>query len=379
MKVVFTYPLDLGSYPHMYEYCTILRAQGIDCSYIGVDEGVYVQDDGKDRVPVTYINGSPGELSIIRQIARIIDRMEPDIVHNFFYRGCGLLPLMTKTRRPRWVVDVRTIRAGAGFGQQWMIGLKNAWMWLETQSYDHILVLTEFLKKKFRYSLKNVTQIPLGANKARLNPPDRETIRKEMRSAFHIPESAPVFIYAGAVNPLRKVEHLIDAFAIVRKHYSGIYFFIAGGSDNPEFMDNIKERVKQHRMEKFVFITGKLPYFHMHRYYAASDIGLSYVPLKSPLKVQPPTKVVEYLMAGLICVSNKTESTMAYIDDGVNGFLCSEGVEHFVSGMQRALAAMENPGELIRNAANSVDHLEWSRIVADRLIPLYHRILNGPG
>ena len=377
MKVVFTYPLDLGSYPHIYEYCTILRSYGVDSRYIGIDRKIYINDDSEEKVPVTYVNGSSGELSRIVQIADLIDRLQPDIVHNFFYRGCGLLPFITKRGRTRWIVDVRTVRAGDGSDWPLMLDLKNGWMWLEAQMYDHILVLTDTLEKKFRYSLRNVTQIPLGANRNRLNPPDRDVLRNKMREEYNIPESAPVFIYAGAVNPLRKVEHLIDAFAVVQKQYRDIYFFIVGGSDNPVFLEKIKKRVEQLRLLNSVFITGKLPYYQIHRYYAASDIGVSYVPVQSPLRVQPPTKLVEYMMAGLISVTNKTETSVSYIEDGVNGFLCSDGVNGFVSGMQRALLALNNNGAMIQNAAESVAHLEWHDIVANRLLPLYHKVLES--
>ncbi len=377
MKVLFTFPRQFGYYPHIFEYCTNLRSEGIDCRYVGIDEGLGDGNGTGSDVPVYHISNPGGKISMLREFARKIDEIEPDIVHNFFFRGCGLLPLIVKKSIPAWVVDIRSVRISEGKDYPRFYEMRNYLMWVEAQTYNRILVLTDTLMKKFRNSIGNVTQIPLGASKARLNSSDRNDIRKKIREQLHIPDNAPVFLYAGAPHRSRKVDHLIDAFSTITRQYPDVYFLIIGGSELTGVLQTLKNRVDGYKMTEKIIFTGEVPYRDMHKYFSASDIGLSYMPLDTAHSLQPPTKLIEYMMAGLISVTNKTKETERYIQDEVNGIICGDGVQGFASGMQRALSLLPNSGPIGCKARESVAALDWQVIVTRHLIPLYQRILHN--
>ncbi len=383
MKILFTFPRDFGCYPHIYEYCTILKKNGIECVYVGIDEGVYKNDETPDRVPVVYVDRSAGDFSMFRRFARQIDEIKPDIVHCFFFRGCGILPYLSRNRSARWIIDIRSVQLGGEDGRSWMLALKNMLLWFEANSYDSILVLTNTLKEKYRNAVRHVTQIPLGANKARLVPADRDKIRSAVRDELDIPYSATVILYTGAVHPWRGLPVLINAFLKILHYHPGAYLIIVGGDQDRTIEEDLKVYVRQNGFGEKVKVTGYVPYFHVHRYYIAADIGISYVPIRSSYYTQPPTKLVEYMTAGLLSIATATEGSKPYIDDGENGFLCGDSEEDVADGLLRALSLfldgnenLNRRREMIRKAQTTVEPFDWEKIVKQRLIPYYRSVLN---
>jgi glycosyltransferase involved in cell wall biosynthesis len=110
-----------------------------------------------------------------------------------------------------------------------------------------------------------------------------------------------------------------------------------------------------------------------------ADIGVSYMPLGTPHQYQPPTKLIEYMMAGLVAVSNKVPAIAELVEDNVNGILFGETEEEIASGLQRSLDLL-NPNNqdsyslLTENSQAAVRNRDWQQIVDRRLIPQYKRL-----
>ncbi len=367
--------MEFGYFADIYEYCTILSASGMDVQYVGTGTGDSAAGQVVDGVRVTAIPSKIGYFNIIKQMAEITDTVQPDIVHNFNFRGCGLLPILARKNRARWIMDVRSRYVGNNRGHSRLHFLRNRLTWLDTIPYDRILIIAEPLRRMLFPSFRKIDLIPLGANRRRFNPRRREDVRAAVRNEYGIHENAPVLLYAGVVHPKRRIEDIIDAFYLIHKSNPGIYFFFVGGSENPEFLNNIKSRAGDRRLNGSIIFTGRLPYYDIHKYYAAADIGISYTPVGTPFELQPSTKLVEYMMSGLLSVSNDTGMSRMYIRDNENGFLCEDGAEGIAAGLQRAIAALDNPDAIICSARDSVAEYDWETIVTKRLIPFYEKIL----
>jgi glycosyltransferase involved in cell wall biosynthesis len=375
MRVVFNFPGEFGYFTDIYEYCTILRSKGIEVHYIGVGPADTITEHVVEGVRVTTIPSGAGFRNVLKKMAEITDSLKPDIVHNFNFRGCFVLPLLSRYRKARWIVDVRSRYAGNIRGKSRFHMLRNRITWIETFPYHNILVIAEPLRRMLFPSLRPVDLIPLGASKRRFCSGDKPDIRKAIRNEYNIPEHAPLMLYAGVVHPKRKTGDLIDAFYLVRKKIPDIYFLFVGGGDNPKFLEDLRKKADDYGLNGSVFFTGRVPYYDVQKYYFVSDIGLSYTPAGTPFELQPSTKLIEYMMSGLISVSNKTKMAEVYVKDNINGILCGDGADGLASGMMRAIAVLENPDTMIRNAREAVEEYDWERIVADRLLPYYKRIL----
>ena len=105
------------------------------------------------------------------------------------------------------------------------------------------------------------------------------------------------------------------------------------------------------------------------------------MPLGTPHQFQPPTKLIEYMMAGMVAINNKIPAVDGFLIDNVNGILFGESEEEIADGLRRSLDLLA-PGnakpykELIANAQKAVRDRDWQQIVDQHLIPVY-RELNG--
>lgn len=130
-----------------------------------------------------------------------------------------------------------------------------------------------------------------------------------------------------------------------------------------------------------VLFTGRVPYWEVPDYFAAADIGVSFMPVDTPHQFQPPTKLIEYMMAGLIATSNDIPAIDGLIEDGVQGILFGDDESEITVGLSRALSLLQlertaERQQLIANASERVRERDWQQIVDTYLIPTYEQLIH---
>jgi glycosyltransferase involved in cell wall biosynthesis len=128
-----------------------------------------------------------------------------------------------------------------------------------------------------------------------------------------------------------------------------------------------------------VLFTGRVHYSDIPLYLAASDVGISYMPLGTPHQYQPPTKLIEYMMASMVAASNRTPAVDEILKDNVNGILFGESTEEIAGGLRRSLELLSPQHrevylQLTTNAQKAVRDRAWQSIVDEHLIPLYETL-----
>lgn len=382
MRVLFPYPQAYGYFPDIYEYVTALRRRGVDARYVGI------QGDADGNLPAHTAHLPAGEAGRERFTEFVSDQIaaiEPDIVHVFHFRGCGVLPVRARSADRKWIADVRTIhvetrdyRIRSGF---W---LRDRLTWLETQTYDYVLALTERIRSNLRPSLRPVRIVPLGASATTLNPPDKEAQRANVRAAWNLPADAPVLLYAGSLSPSRQIDKVIRGFALLHAQRPDARLLIVGGeagrtaADDP-FIQPLRQMAADLGAGAHVTFCGRVPYWDMPGYFAAADIGVSFMPLGTPHQFQPPTKLVETMMAGLVPASNRIPAIEGLIADNVDGILFGDTEAEIAAGLGRAVALLDRENRaarehLIARAVAAVRERDWQYIVDTQLVPLYEQL-----
>lgn len=367
MQVVFSYPQEFGLFPDIYEYVTILQRKGVDARYIGWS-----------------LKGGTGS-SFVKSVANHIRVIRPDIVHVFHFRGSGLLPLLVRDKRIRWVIDVRTVHVqNRRLQTDVFFGLKDRLTWLETQMYDHIFVLTPYLKRKFQPSLRPMTIVPLGGSWARFDPSNRDSIRNQVRRELGVPEDAVVLLYSGSLSPTRRVDIIVEAFSRACRLWSrnDVRLIVAGGvrSDaemSREVIDQLRRLAEEKGVGGKVVFTGYRPYEEACQFYHAADIGISYLPCQSGYAYQPPTKIIEYMMAGLLVVSNRTPGVEEVVEGARGAVLCGDSADELALGIVRALEIKQEKQlfrELVEDAQDRVRWRDWSLIIERYVLPIYEKL-----
>lgn len=385
MRVVFPFPRAYGYFPDIYEYVTALRARGVDAHYVGIQPSMVEQGQPPYTTHLEVENASRRRFIEFSRDA--IAALQPDIVHVFHFRGCGMLPLLARQSERKWVADVRTIHVetkdmtvGSDF---W---IRDRLTWLETQTYDQVLALTEKIAAMLRPSVRPVQLVPLGASAGKLNPPDLDERRATVRNQLAIPEHAPVILYAGTLSPTRRLDKILSGFAQTTNDWPEARLLVAGGeaghmaATDPSIVP-LRQQAETLGIASRVLFTGRVPYWEVPDYFAAADIGVSFMPVDTPHQFQPPTKLIEYMMAGLIATSNDIPAIDGLIEDGVQGILFGDDESEITVGLSRALSLLQlertaERQQLIANASERVRERDWQQIVDTYLIPTYEQLIH---
>ncbi|MBO9542812.1 glycosyltransferase family 4 protein [bacterium] len=384
MKILFVFINEFGQFSDIFEYATLLSEQGYQVAYLGLSNVWGIQEASFASIELHHLprQDFPGLLTRLHAMAKAIDDIGADIVHVFHFRGCGLLPLLSRHRSTRWILDVRTLHVENKKHRSSSLSvLKERITWLEAQTYDKVVALTEKIASTLRPSFRDVTIIPLGASVQRLNPPNREQIRSSIRQKWGLSDSDNVILYAGSISPSRRLPVLLEAFELLTRTHDDVRLIVVGAHENTAFLENLKAQAERLGILDRIVFTGRVPYNEVFPYYCAADIGVSMVPTATRHRYQPPTKLIEYLAcANLIPVATCTPASLDYVQDGVNGFVCLDSVEDVHNALGRAISAYGEPASFasIREHADRVAACnDWAVIVSQYLIPLY-RTLRQP-
>jgi glycosyltransferase involved in cell wall biosynthesis len=167
----------------------------------------------------------------------------------------------------------------------------------------HCFVQSEEMKRdllRWGIAAERMTAVPMGIKKATFDAVDPDVV----------PEEPPVVLHLGSLAAVRKLEILVEAFAIVARRRPDARLQFVGEGDVPEERRDLEQKVRDAGLAGVVEFTGQLPIEEAWRRVALSSVCVS--PVRMPLlRVASPTKFVEYLAFAKPTVGNEQpEHTM---------------------------------------------------------------------
>ena len=367
------YP-DQGSIG-FFEYTQHLAARdGYDVHAIALRRPTQAASDTVGQVHIHRISLGPGRpsrrqyLRFIQETLGLLDPIAPDIAHVYFRRGCFALARQGRGTYPhtRFVLDVRSSNLTTGVRKEISRTLND----LEAQFFDAVCALDKaILPNTFRWiEPSNITFLPLGVDV------DKFTRREsnDVRAQYGIEEAHRVLLHTGAIDPRRRLTVLVRALPIIRRQFPTTrLMFVGKGSD----IDSLQVLSRKLDVTDDVIFTGYVDYQNVPRYVNAAEVGIAYVPITPEYDPQPPTKTLEYLACGLPVVATDTIGNRKYITPNWNGLLVQDDVTAVANGVMRMLSDPDLVDRLRRNAPGSVSKYTWEALVANRLHPFYHNLL----
>ena len=356
----------------MYEYSRNLSSLGVDVSVIAAGETT--EEKIMDGVRVFFIHSSSvTNLSIYPLLfvikcflyLRKIPDDEFDIIHVYHFPFSSLLPVFFRSKAKKWVFFTTSgpVKGSLISFLGWKLQT------LESRVFDHVILRDATHIPQFSYRKDNsITIVPIGAN-FQLFSPQPSSIRRD----YGIDGKEFLFMYVGSLNPVRRIETLIDAVNILADE-KNIRLMIVGNGWNEELKDYYYT-AKGDRKETIIF-TGEIPYDQVPRYLTAADCFISYVPITPEFTIQPPLKTVEALACGLPVIATNTLGNRRFICDRENGLLVGDDVSSISSAMLSIMHDSELREQLKRYARTSVQEYNWQRIVKETLLPTYERIIS---
>ncbi|WP_020162405.1 glycosyltransferase family 4 protein [Cycloclasticus pugetii] len=133
-------------------------------------------------------------------------------------------------------------------------------------------------------------------------------------------KDAPLrMLYVGSVQKDRGRDLMLDAMAIVNQEKYIAHLTIVGA--NEEQLKYCVDKVKELGLEASVTLIGRVPGNLIPSYMEKVDAGLCLWEDLPWYSFNPPTKLFEYLVAGLPVLASNIRTHTQYIEDGKNGLI----------------------------------------------------------
>jgi glycosyltransferase involved in cell wall biosynthesis len=167
-------------------------------------------------------------------------------------------------------------------------------------------------------------------------------------------------IYTGSVKKDRGRDIMLEAVSILKNQDKYAELTIVGAADDEKSLCekicldlDISDRVK---------IVGRVPGTEIHHYVQQADIGICIWADKPYWRFNPPTKLFEYLVAGLPVLANNMVTHTEYIKDGVNGLVCQYDANSMANAIARCTGDRVLLSKMMGHVKNNSDQFLWSNI-----------------
>lgn len=203
--------------------------------------------------------------------------------------------------------------------------------------------------------------IPCGVNLDRFQPLDRTGARLSLRVG-----ERPMVFYAGRLEPLKGLDLLIEAMALL----PGVLLIIAGGdAQSGPYVRELEARARALGIAERVRFAGAVPQGELARYYSAADVAVLPSFYESFGLV-----ALEAMACGTPVVASRVGGLPATIRDGENGYLVPWRTPRaFADRIGAVLVDPAHRAEMSRAALETAGRFRWERVV-DEIEGLYERL-----
>lgn len=351
-----------------------LTAQGIDWHWLNYHK--------RFSVIATAYDVFRGALFVRRRISS-----DPiDVLHGRVHIPVLMAALARKfsKNKPKVLFDIRGFfpeeytDAGRWPENGWLFRTaKRVEKWLLKES-DGFVVLTEKAREiLFPESVETgadrlgrpVEVIPCCIDSKRFENADRE--RSEYRREIGVEERF-VVVHTGSLGGLYLTNEIVDLLEAFKARVPSTFAMILT-QGNPNL---IVPLLAERGFAEGDFLVTKVPPNDVPQYLVASDVGLSFVKIGEAAASRSPTKIPEYLAAGLPVIGNRG------VGD-VDGLIEDSGVGVLLNGfadkdLAEALIALEGLGDISKTCrATALARFDLETVGGQRYRRLYAKLGNS--
>ena len=351
-KLLIVNKAQFGYHIDTYYYCKFLSNE-YDITYFCFDEKK--EKMVLDNVNVIYCsydyNFFIRSIMFFYVLANKYYSLKPNIVLIKYFTG-SLLSL-SFMKRSKIIIDIRTACVSSSSEKR---KRKDKILKFETSFFKNITVISEGLKKHLNLK-ESAKVISLGSIQISPKEKNYESIK---------------LLYVGTFEN-RKIEVTIESVAkFVKEISSNISYQIVGFGSNQD-IELIKRTIKDNNLQSIVKFEGRVSVDSLQKYFDNNNTGVAYIPIKDYYAHQPPTKIFEYAMSGLITIATNTIVNETLISNK-NGVLCMDNVNDFYEALKKVNNNLSSYN--YHKIVNSLEDYHWKNIIGNQLNPLLKKILD---
>lgn len=221
----------------------------------------------------------------------------------------------------------------------------------------------DHLVEHYHADRAKIEVIPCGIDLGLFRPLDKTESRRRLR----LPEGR-YLLFAGRVDPVKGLDTLLKAVALLAKEHPNIKLLIVGGGSPDEEMDRLRGMAEQLQIEDLVEFVGPKPQKLLPYFYSLADASIL------------PSKYESFGLAGLeamACatplIASRVGGLPFLVQHRENGLLFSPGDERQLADSIEWVLRDDNLRmELGSRAREQAKGFSW-KTVADSISSLYER------
>ena len=167
-------------------------------------------------------------------------------------------------------------------------------------------------------------------------------------------------VYVGTVSKVRGRDVMLDAMAILAKENIHVHLTIIGASEDE--LVYCKQRINKLEIEEFVSVIGRLPGRKIPNLLVKADLGICLWEPNPWNEFNPPTKLFEYLVAGIPVLASNIRTHSRYIKDWHNGLIFDYDETSLANAITELCTHKNKIQKLKVNASQSAERYLWSGI-----------------
>jgi glycosyltransferase involved in cell wall biosynthesis len=332
-------------------------------------------------IPSLHRELRAGDVRAVREVARILRRERPAILHTHGAKAGAvgrLAALLAGRSRPPVIVHTFHGHVLEGYFSPLRSSL---FTWIErilARVTTRLIVVSEEVGRALiRMKIADVARIevvPLGFDLERfvVSDEERKKLREALRSELSIPLDRSIVTFVGRVVPIKRVDRLLAIAHRIREHEDVHLLIVGDGELRPQLESSMAARALGDRITWTGFRRD------LTAIYCASDV----VALTSDNE-GTPVSLIEAQAAGVPVVTTDVGGARDVVEDGVNGRVLDPGDE---SGMADAITEILRDPHLafrfaVAGRTHSLSRFTLARLVRD-IDDLYTRLLaesDAPG
>ena len=269
-------------------------------------------------VPFERFPLSPNNVTSYRQLKKIIDAGEYDIIHCHTPVSAMITRLAALSARKRGTKVIYTAHGFHFFKGapliNWLLYFPVEWF-LARYTDALITINKEDYARAQKFAAKKVYYVPgvgIDTKKFAVDPETKREKRAAIRTELGIPDDAIVLLSVGEVNENKNHRVVIEALSKLEE--KNVHYIICGRG---ELEDSHKNLAKQLGLEGRVHLTGYRN--DVADFYQAADVFV-FPSLREGL----PVAVMEAMASGLPIVCNDIRGCADLIENDVNGTILVE-------------------------------------------------------
>lgn len=352
--ILYINPIQFGYSAGHYYYVKYLVSE-FKVVYLCFDSGFDLYKIDNNHLNIIYIKYNSKNtfckiwsyITLLISFIKTASKIKPSFIVSVYSVLSPLIGIIFRRRNCKTILDIRTLKIS---NNSFVRYFANLGIIFTSRLFSRCTTLTDEIRGMLFINKKKTIIVPLGS--------EILTQKPKLYKNF-------ILLYIGIFEK-RKIEVTIDAFALFLKRQNpqfSHYYIIGSGKANEE--EIISEHVRLHGLEGSVTLLGWLSHLEARKYFEISTIGLSYVPVNKYYNHQPPTKIYEYVISGLICISTNTLVASRLINSD-NGVISDDDCESLSRAMEKVYVNM-NKYEYSKIQSTLMDH-HWERIVKDIMI-----------